>query len=236
MTPIIFDYWFHASSSSPLVKYQNYRQIQKEEVEQQQQDSSTESNDDNQKAEIYNSLHERNAPKILNVMLDLGGLYIKLGQVLSVTALPVPKQYKELFRTLQSNVPGHEEFEKVVRPTLEKELGCSSLDEIFEFIEEVPCGAASIGQAHRARLKKQFDTDDDDEEFTKCHCQSTVPFSFVANSCRYRMCWRFLKTMCVLWRRRWIFCKTIVWWIFQTVPFRIGLSTRTAEFRRSLRE
>jgi aarF domain-containing kinase len=167
VTPIIFDYWFHASSSSPLVKYQNYRKINKGE---QQHESSTDNNDDdhdNQKAEIYNSLHERNAPKILNVMLDLGGLYIKLGQVLSVTALPVPKRYRELFRTLQSNVPGHEEFEKVVKPTLEKELGCSSLDEIFEFIEEVPCGAASIGQAHRARLKKQFNTDnnnDDDDD------------------------------------------------------------------------
>lgn len=87
-------------------------------------------------------------------MLELGGLYIKLGQVLSVTALPVPKQYRELFRTLQSSVPGHEEFEKVIKPTLERELG-APVHEIFEFIEEVPCGSASIGQAHKAVLKRR---------------------------------------------------------------------------------
>jgi aarF domain-containing kinase len=98
-------------------------------------------------------LHKRNAPRILQVMLDLGGLYIKLGQVLSVTALPIPDEYRGLFRTLQSSVPGHAEFETIVKPTLEKEFG-RPLGEIFSSIDEIPCGAASIGQAHRAVLKE----------------------------------------------------------------------------------
>ena len=82
-----------------------------------------------------------------------------LPPVLSVTALPIPEPYRIKFRTLQSDVPGWEEFEQVVRPTLEKEFG-RPLEELFEFVDPVPCGAASIGQAHRARLKAS-NTDDD---------------------------------------------------------------------------
>eukprot|EP00985_Skeletonema_marinoi_P016809 scaffold9077_cov92-Skeletonema_marinoi.AAC.2 len=85
-------------------------------------------------------------------MIQLGGLYIKLGQVLSVTALPIPEKYREYFRTLQSNVPNHEDWVTVVKPTLERELG-APLEDIFESINEIPCGAASIGQAHKATLK-----------------------------------------------------------------------------------
>ena len=55
---------------------------------------------------LVEKLHERNASKMFHVVLDLGGMYIKLGQVLSATAtvLPIPEQYRQCFRTLQSNV------------------------------------------------------------------------------------------------------------------------------------
>jgi aarF domain-containing kinase len=138
--PIMFDYWWNASSSSPYVKY--YVKY-----------FSTDDEDKVARKELFQKLHERNAPLIFQTMLDLGGLYVKLGQVLSVTALPIPEEYRSYFRTLQSNVPGHEDFESIVKPTLEKELG-APIEEIFERIDEIPCGAASIGQAHRATLKE----------------------------------------------------------------------------------
>jgi aarF domain-containing kinase len=100
---------------------------------------------------IAQALHEKHAPEMLDVMLKLKGLYVKLGQVMSVTVLPVPESYRVLFRTLQSDVPGWESFESSVKPVLEQELK-QSVDHIFEFIEPTPAGAASIGQAHRARL------------------------------------------------------------------------------------
>ena len=191
VTPVVFDYWWHVSSSSPLVKFQQRfysdddteddqrkkaRSVDRDDEFQQtsllQEDGEKNSNNinvlkvsdevegnvddgyeyksDAQRA-LYKKLHDRNAPKIFSIMRDLGGLYIKLGQVLSVTALPVPSEYRILFRTLQSNVPGHEEFETVIKPTLESEFGIP-LYELFESIDEIPCGAASIGQAHKARL------------------------------------------------------------------------------------
>lgn len=191
VAPVVFDYWWNVSSSSPLVKFQQRfsdnsddtdsesnetgklaSAVEKDAESQQgslpqadgKNDSEllsdgveSESHDDRYEDEndarisVYKELHRRNAPKIFSIMLELGGLYVKLGQVLSVTALPVPSDYRKLFRTLQSNVPGHEEFENVIKPTLEKEFGMP-LHELFESIDEIPCGAASIGQAHKAKL------------------------------------------------------------------------------------
>ena len=190
VAPVVLDYWWHISSSSPLVKFQKQfnekndpGDSERNEIEQQATTTSSEEDpelplesvldngegnkyDDNEEYEsdakraMYKKLHARNAPKIFSIMLELGGLYIKLGQVLSVTALPVPSDYRKLFRTLQSNVPGHEEFENVIKPTLEEAFGVP-LEELFESIDEIPCGAASIGQAHKAKLltENQGETD-----------------------------------------------------------------------------
>ena len=138
VTPVVCDYWWHCGENSPKAwwnKDGRDEHVQKEE-----------------KRVLLNNLHQRNAPKIYQVMLQLGGLYIKLGQVLSVTAIPIPELYREHFRTLQSNVPNHEDFTEFILPTLQDELG--NVHDIFDNIEEMPCGAASIGQAHRATLKE----------------------------------------------------------------------------------
>lgn len=152
VAPIVFDYWWHISSSSPWVNFQDrfYNNDDDSEAIDHPSDEGVEYKSEHER-DVYKKLHERNAPQIYSIMLELGGLYIKLGQVLSVTALPVPTEYRTLFRTLQSSVPGHEEFESVIRPTLESAFQ-KPLEEIFESIEEIPCGAASIGQAHKAKL------------------------------------------------------------------------------------
>ena len=198
IVPIVFDYWWHISSSSPFVKLQDFYNDDVDDVyaedilentveavannnNNNNNITTNEENDDHheeykneaQKA-MYNKLHNRNAPKILSIMIDLGSLYIKLGQVLSVTALPVPSQYREKFRQLQSSVPGHSEFETVIKPTLEREFG-RPIEEIFESIEEIPCGAASIGQAHRAKLLlPQQSTDDNTDSDTDSDSDSVA--------------------------------------------------------------
>ena len=196
IVPIVFDYWWHISSSSPFVKLQDFYNDDVDDVyakdilentaeavanNNNNNITTNEENDDHheeykneaQKV-MYNKLHNRNAPKILSIMIDLGSLYIKLGQVLSVTALPVPSQYREKFRQLQSSVPGHSEFETVIKPTLEREFG-RPIEEIFESIEEIPCGAASIGQAHRAKLLlPQQSTDDNTDSDTDSDSDSVA--------------------------------------------------------------
>jgi hypothetical protein len=144
VTPVVFDYWWNCFQSSPKVRWNKL-------IQQATNATQTEEEQKEVRKALLHQLHQRNAPTIYNVMLRLGGLYIKLGQVLSVTALPIPETYREYFRTLQSNVPNHEDFMEFILPTLRQELG--DVDEIFDMVEDLPCGAASIGQAHKAILK-----------------------------------------------------------------------------------
>lgn len=152
VAPVVADYYLKTASSSPLVRYQTWMAS-----------GDDSANMQNHKELLLQQLHQTHAPEILQVMLELKGLYIKLGQVLSVTALPIPEPYRVLFRTLQSDVPGWEEFEHVVKPVLEAELR-QPLNQVFEFVDPIPCGAASIGQAHRARLKLSVNNDNINRE------------------------------------------------------------------------
>lgn len=71
--PVVADYYVHTAQSSPYVKLQSYLANEDDE------DNEEEARRRRKRAKL-DELHERHAPDILNVMLDLKGLYIKLGQ------------------------------------------------------------------------------------------------------------------------------------------------------------
>lgn len=158
VAPVVFDYYWNFAQSSPHVKYQKYLAESSGESS-----SSSEEERKLKRRQKMKELHEQHAPEILNVLLSLKGLYVKLGQVLSVTTLPVPDSYREKFRSLQSDVPGWETFDDKVKPVLEKELG-RPVEEIFSSVDPVPCGAASIGQAHKAMLKSHDENGNEKDE------------------------------------------------------------------------
>ncbi len=81
---------------------------------------------------------------------DLGPTFIKGAQVLSNRADLIPQGLIDEFQKLQSNVPPFES--SLARQIIEDETG-KNIDELFEFFNDVPIGAASIGQVHRAQLK-----------------------------------------------------------------------------------
>lgn len=156
LLPVVADYYWHFGQHSP----RNWQPSNK--------DAETGNDDDSDfkttRSKRQEELHAKHAPAVLQIMLDLKGLYIKLGQVLSVTALPIPQTYRQYFKTLQSDVPGHESF-ALVQDVLRRELQVDDLDTVFAYIDPEPCGAASIGQAHRAVLKRNH-ADDDNEQST----------------------------------------------------------------------
>jgi ubiquinone biosynthesis protein len=88
--------------------------------------------------------------RVRMVLEELGPTYIKLGQILSMRQDLVPMEYIREFSRLQDDVQpfGFADVEKVIK----EELG-SEIKDIFEFFEETPIAAASIGQVHRAGLK-----------------------------------------------------------------------------------
>jgi predicted unusual protein kinase regulating ubiquinone biosynthesis (AarF/ABC1/UbiB family) len=83
--------------------------------------------------------------------LDLGGVWIKLGQFLSSRVDLIPPQIIVELQDLQDAVPA--EPASVMLPVIERELGKPARD-IFEEFDPVPVAAASFGQAYLATLKE----------------------------------------------------------------------------------
>lgn len=81
--------------------------------------------------------------------VELGGLMIKVGQFLSSRLDVLPPEITKELEGLQDEVPPVP-F-PAIRALAEAELG-APLDQVFDSVEEVPIAAASLGQAHRARL------------------------------------------------------------------------------------
>jgi predicted unusual protein kinase regulating ubiquinone biosynthesis (AarF/ABC1/UbiB family) len=81
--------------------------------------------------------------------LDLGGLMIKVGQFLSSRLDVLPPEITRELESLQDEVPPV--AFAGIRTLAEAELGVA-LGTAFASVDEVPIAAASLGQAHRARL------------------------------------------------------------------------------------
>ena len=81
--------------------------------------------------------------------VDLGGLMIKVGQFLSSRLDVLPPEITRELEGLQDEVPPVP-F-PAIRALAEAELGVA-LDQVFASVEQTPIAAASLGQAHRARL------------------------------------------------------------------------------------
>lgn len=81
--------------------------------------------------------------------VDLGGLMIKVGQFLSSRLDILPPEITKELEGLQDEVPPVA-FARI-RTLAETELGVP-LERAFSFIDPEPVAAASLGQAHRARL------------------------------------------------------------------------------------
>ena len=99
---------------------------------------------------IVNQEKPTELPKKIRMAMDeLGGTFIKLGQLLSLRPDLIPKEYCEEFSKLQDNVTGFS-YDKV-KDIVERELKQSILD-VFSSFEKEPIATASIGQVHKARL------------------------------------------------------------------------------------
>lgn len=90
-------------------------------------------------------------PTVLrNILVDLGPIYVKLGQLLSTRPDLLPREYVETLTDLQGRVPPVDwsEVEIQVRQQLPRPL-----EEIFAEINPQAVAAASIAQIHKATLK-----------------------------------------------------------------------------------
>jgi aarF domain-containing kinase len=57
------------------------------------------------KATLWAKAHERNAKRVLRLIIELEGLWVKLGQYLSTRADVLPEAYISLLKQLQDSLP-----------------------------------------------------------------------------------------------------------------------------------
>jgi ubiquinone biosynthesis protein len=96
-------------------------------------------------------IHRKNARRVLAAIEDLQGLFIKVGQLISVMVNLLPAAFRKELETLQDSVPPRPFSEVEIR--LREELGGRSPREVFAEFEDMPVASASIGQVHVARLR-----------------------------------------------------------------------------------
>ena len=88
--------------------------------------------------------------KLRKAMEELGGTFIKFGQLLSIRPDLIPESYCEEFAKLQDNVRPfpYEQVKDVIEKDFKKPI-----HKVFIHFEKTPIAAASVGQVHMAKLR-----------------------------------------------------------------------------------
>lgn len=93
--------------------------------------------------------HRANARRVERTILELGGLFIKVGQLISILANFLPEEFRRELEGLQDQLPARPIEQIVAR--IEMEFG-QPPERVFAWWDPEPLASASLAQVHEARL------------------------------------------------------------------------------------
>ena len=94
--------------------------------------------------------HRVNARRVERAILELDGLFIKVGQLISILANFLPEEFRRELEGLQDAIPARPVQQIVARIT--REFG-QPPDQLFAWWNPEPMASASLAQVHEARLR-----------------------------------------------------------------------------------
>ncbi len=98
-------------------------------------------------AKRWERIHERNAKRLYKGCVKLRGVYIKMGQVLSIMGTFLPAPFMRELEKLQDQVPPQPY--KTVQRAVREALG-DTPEALYKTFDQSPVAAASLGQVHSA--------------------------------------------------------------------------------------
>ncbi len=104
---------------------------------------------DEERQALDERFHLRTAEQVMDVMGEMKGALMKIGQLMSFIDSGLPEPYRQALASLQADAPPM--APELAAEVIEAELGAPP-DSVFAEFSAEPIAAASIGQVHSARL------------------------------------------------------------------------------------
>jgi len=117
---------------------------------------SGESLSDDEVEKVWDEQHQQGAIKLAETITSLKGFYIKTAQIIASRQDLFPKQYTEALSDFTDNVdpiPASLAKAVIVKELLHRG---EKFEDVFSEFDEMPLGAASVAQVHRAILTEKY--------------------------------------------------------------------------------